>query len=254
MLLKSPGFTIIAILALALGIGANTAIFSVVNAVLLRPLPYPEPDRLMILRESFPAFPNGSVSYPNYLDWREGQRSFTDLALVTRESFNFSAPGSQTPPERVAGGRVTWNFSRPEMKPLIGRDLTERRRPGRGAGRANQGEFLEVAALVARPTCSAAVVVIDGVTREIVGVLPAAICFPRSAEIGPLRRPPERCGRIEPRKSSGLLLVRATETWRDLETGQPRPEQSSRSRLRDNIPTPTPAAGEDGSVARVERG
>ena len=84
MLIKSPAFSIIAIVALALGIGANTAIFSVVNAVLLRPLPYPDPDKLILLRERMPIFESGSVSYPNYLDWRAMQRSFTDLALYRR--------------------------------------------------------------------------------------------------------------------------------------------------------------------------
>ena len=92
-LMKAPAFSVIAILVLGLGIGANTAIFSVVNAVLLRPLPYPDPDRLVLLRESTSTFPNGSVSYPNYLDWRAGQHSFTDLALVRRESFNFAVCG-----------------------------------------------------------------------------------------------------------------------------------------------------------------
>src|ERR1041385_8136456 len=86
--IKNPGFTLIAVLALALGIGANTAIFSMVNAVLLRPLPYPDPDRLIVLRERTPGFPSGSVSYPNFLDWREGQRSFTDISLYRRDEFN----------------------------------------------------------------------------------------------------------------------------------------------------------------------
>ena len=102
MLMKAPGFTVVAIFALALGIGANTAIFSVVNAVLLRPLPYPEPDRLVMVREKTSTFPNGSVSYPNFLDWRAGQRSFTDLALTRRESYNFSPIGAGTP-ERIGG-------------------------------------------------------------------------------------------------------------------------------------------------------
>ena len=127
MLMKSPGFTVIAILALALGIGANTAIFSVVNAVLLRPLPYPESDRLVMLREKNSTFPNGSVSYPNFLDWRAGQRSFTDLTLTRRETYNFSPIGGGGTPERVGGGRVTFNFLAViGLKPLMGRDLDEK--------------------------------------------------------------------------------------------------------------------------------
>src|SRR6266700_2022985 len=99
MLIKSPAFSVIAIVALALGIGANTAIFSVVDAVLLRPLPYPESDKLVLLRERMPIFASGSVSYPNFLDWRSAQRSCTDLALYRRDSMNLSRLGEETPPE-----------------------------------------------------------------------------------------------------------------------------------------------------------
>lgn len=98
MLTKSPAFSILAIVALALGIGANTAIFSVVNAVLLRPLPYPEPDKLILMRERMPIFESGSVSFPNYVDWRAMQHSFTDLTLFRRDSMNLSSRGEETPP------------------------------------------------------------------------------------------------------------------------------------------------------------
>ncbi|MFL6537574.1 MAG: ABC transporter permease, partial [Chthoniobacterales bacterium] len=85
-LLKSPAFTIIAVLTIGLGIGANTAIFSVVNAVLLRPLPYPEADRLVILNETSAAQPEISVSYPDYVDWKRDNAVFEHLAVSRRES------------------------------------------------------------------------------------------------------------------------------------------------------------------------
>src|SRR5438105_13602721 len=80
-LAKHPGFTLVSALTLGLGIGANTAIFSVVNALLLRPLPYPHSDRLVLLRERSETFDSGAVSSPHYLDWRTARRAFTDLAL-----------------------------------------------------------------------------------------------------------------------------------------------------------------------------
>src|SRR5882762_7018606 len=82
-LIKSPGFTATAVLTLALGIGANTAIFSVINGILLRPLPYPEPDRLVTLWERSPqrGIEQERVSGPNYLDWRAQNTVFSDLTV-----------------------------------------------------------------------------------------------------------------------------------------------------------------------------
>src|SRR6185437_13636071 len=79
MLVKSPGFTAIAVLTLALGIGANTALFSVVNGVLLSPLPYPQPNQLVALYSRTTQFSESSISYPNFLDWQRDNRSFASL-------------------------------------------------------------------------------------------------------------------------------------------------------------------------------
>ena len=182
-LIKSPGFAAIAIIALALGIGANTAIFSVVNAVLLRPLPYPESDQLVMLREKTSTFPNGSVSYPNFLDWRAGQRSFTDLTLTRRETYNFSPMGGGTP-ERVGGGRVTFNFLAViGLKPLMGRDFTEQDDVPGAAPVALISERLWKTKFGSSPSVLGKQVMVDGIAREIIGVLPDDLRFPRLAEI-----------------------------------------------------------------------
>ena len=97
-----------------------------VDAVLLRPLPYPESDSLILLREKMPIFDSGSVSYPNYLDWRATQRSFTDLALLSARFDEPLEPRRRTPPERIGGGVMSWNMMRiVGLKPILGRDFTE---------------------------------------------------------------------------------------------------------------------------------
>src|SRR6266480_1170902 len=106
---KSPGFTFVAVLTLALGIGANTAIFSIVNAVLLQPLPYPDADRIMVLNESSGPGQNFSVALPDYLDWQKDNTVFEHLAATHKESRNLSGiPGRE--PERVSCASVTRNF------------------------------------------------------------------------------------------------------------------------------------------------
>jgi predicted permease len=122
MLAKSPGFTAVAVLTLALGIGANTAIFSVVNGVLLRPLPYPEPDRLVQVYERSAQFNEMSVSYPNFRDWERMNRSFAGMAAYRGESFNSAGTGQ---PEHIPGAVVAANFfSVLGVKPLQGRTFT----------------------------------------------------------------------------------------------------------------------------------
>ena len=184
MLRKQPGFTAIAILTLALGIGANTSIFSVVNAVLLRPLPYPQPDRLVLIRERTNLFDSGSVSLPNYLDWRASQRGFTDLALFRRGDANLSGATSDIEAERVSSARVSYNFlSVLGVPPELGRDFREsddvphckkvalisdglwKRRFGGSRGVIGQS------------------IMLDGVQREIIGVLPANVQLPRKVQV-----------------------------------------------------------------------
>ena len=103
-LANSPGFTAVAVLTLALGIGANTAIFSVVYGVLLRPLPYPEQERLVNLGEWSEQVPGMSVSYPNFLDWRARQHCFTAMGVERGQSFNYVGP---TETERLKGSMAS---------------------------------------------------------------------------------------------------------------------------------------------------
>jgi len=106
-LAKSRGFTLVAMLTLALGIGANTALFSVINGVLLSPLRYADPDRLVALYGRTPQGPHWSITYPNFLDWVRGNRSFSGLAAFRGEDFNLTSLGE---PERVPGDMISGNF------------------------------------------------------------------------------------------------------------------------------------------------
>src|SRR5271165_3145180 len=122
-LAKSPGFAVIAILTLALGIGANTAIFSVVNAVLLNPLPYPQPDRIVALFHDKPNFRTGSISYPNFEDWQRENQSFSSMAAY-REMGGVTLSGGGEP-EVVIGQMVSASFFEIlGVKPVLGRTFS----------------------------------------------------------------------------------------------------------------------------------
>ncbi len=129
---KMPGFTLVALLVLALGIGANTAIFSVVNSVVLRPLPYPSADRLVLIWETDlkDGIKREGPSAPNFLDWKEQSQSFEDMALLEVGTGTVTGEGE---PEQVTGLRVTTNFlTMLGARTVLGRGFTE----AEGAGKA----------------------------------------------------------------------------------------------------------------------
>src|SRR5215469_5130448 len=119
VLRKSPGFTAVAVLTLALGIGANTALFSVVNGVLLNPLPYPSPDRLFAVDASKPHFPYGSISYPNFLDWHRMNHCFSFFSVSRTTVYLLTGVGE---PEELNAAAVTSDlFPMLGIKPVLGR-------------------------------------------------------------------------------------------------------------------------------------
>ena len=122
MLLKNPGITFVVILALALGIGANTAIFSVVDAVLLRPLPYDESDRLVFLNETSKSMDDISISYPNFTDWRNQNTVFEKIGVVQPRSYNLTGAGEA---ERMVTAQMSADlFAALRVNPMLGRLYT----------------------------------------------------------------------------------------------------------------------------------
>src|SRR5271156_341448 len=133
MLAKAPGFAAIAVLTLALGIGANTAIFSVVEGIVLAPLPYNQPDRLVMVMESNPRFAHVWTSYPNFRDWQRTARSFQQMAAFRSQGFDLSNPGT---PEHLDGNEVSGGFfSTLGTKLTLGRDFSPQE-DERGGARA----------------------------------------------------------------------------------------------------------------------
>jgi predicted permease len=123
MLAKSPGFAAVAILTLALGIGANTALFSVVNGVLLNPLPYPDPDQLVTLAESKPNFDSGSISFPNFRDWRKSNSTFSMMGISRSYSYTMTGRGEA---EQITAEFVSSDYlTLLGVKPVIGRLFAE---------------------------------------------------------------------------------------------------------------------------------
>ncbi|MGI9182538.1 MAG: ABC transporter permease [Longimicrobiaceae bacterium] len=219
---KAPGFTALVVLTLALGIGANTAIFSVVNALLLRPLPYAEADRLVRLFQTFPT-PDGrgtgSVSPPNFRDWREQNRSFEELTAYTGGNVNLQ--GVDTP-ERLSSVAATANlFSVLGVQPQLGR--------GFAAGEDELG----VAPVVvlsdglwrrrfgADPALIGQTILLDGQQHTVIGVMPPDFRFPagsgRTEVWVPLQLPPQA---LESRGSNWMTVMGRLRPGVSLEAAQ----------------------------------
>lgn len=179
ILMKNPGFTAVAVIALALGIGANSAIFSVVNTILLRPLPYKNPDRLAMLWEEAThlGFPKNTPSPANFIDWRNQNTVFDGMAAMVEQSFNLTGAGE---PERVDGERVSGNlFTLLGVEPQLGRGFRAAEdQPGNekvvilGYG-LWQRRFAGDPAIIGQP------LKMNGQSYTIIGVAPPNFQFPR---------------------------------------------------------------------------
>jgi putative ABC transport system permease protein len=178
MLLKRPGFTVIAVLALALGIGANTAIFSVVNAVLLRPLPFGEPERLVMVWGSAPqlGYDLLPATAPETVDWREQSKVFEHLAAFKSWAWTMTGPSG---PEQIWGARVSASlFPALNVKPILGRTfLPEEDRQG-GAKVVVMGYGLWQRSFGADPSIIGRTIPLSGQTYTVVGVMPQGFKFP----------------------------------------------------------------------------
>jgi putative ABC transport system permease protein len=185
MLRKAPGFTIVAVIVLALGIGANTAIFSVVNAILLRPLPFQDPERLVQVwhvppPKSFPGMTRFSVSPANYLDWANQNHSFEQMAIYGFMSYNLTGRGE---PESVLGIRVSPDFfSVLRAQPLLGRIFSPEEN---AAGRGNivvLSHGLWQTHFGSNPNIVGQAISLNNQSYTVVGIMPAKFGFPTSSD------------------------------------------------------------------------
>ncbi len=181
MLFKKPGFTLIAVLTLALGIGANTAIFSVVNAVLLRALPYPQPERLLVLSEKMSNGQRLGIAYPNFLDWRERAQSFTEMAGFRGAVFNLTGVDR---PVRLQGRQVSWNFFQMlGVQPQLGRMFVADD-DKQGATRTTLlSHALWREKFGGDPAITGKAISLDGNSYTVIGVLPPSFEFFRKDDL-----------------------------------------------------------------------
>jgi predicted permease len=165
-----PSFAIIAVLTLALGIGANTAIFSVVEGVVLAALPYPEPDRLVMVWESRPTLKQLGISYPDFQDWQRGARSFEQMAALTWRSYDLTGPGTS---EHLAGMEVSSGFfATLGVKPVLGHEFSP------SEDRPNEARTVVISdrlwrdRFASNPSALGKTISLNGADYSIIGILP----------------------------------------------------------------------------------
>ena len=178
MLRRRPGFSSVAVLTLALGIGANTAVFSVVHAVLLSPLSYGDPERLVAVweRQAIANLNQQPVSLPNFEDWKQQSRTFEQLAASRNATFNVTEGGET---QRVAGARVSTNlYSLLRVKPVLGREFLEEEGRAGAAPVALIGQGLWQRLYNSDPQIVGKAIRVDGSACTVVGVLPPKLHYP----------------------------------------------------------------------------
>jgi putative ABC transport system permease protein len=206
-LARSPGFTATAVLTIGLGAGATTVMFSAVHGLLLKPLPYPEPERLVMVRGARRAQPGSDmISYPDYRDWRDQSRSFEAIAALRSADVTLAGPGG---PERIEGAAVTASFFRVlRVAPALGRLFpAEADRPG-GERVAVLGHGLWQRRFGADPTLVGQSILLSGHAHTVIGILPAGFRPPREVGRAEVWTPLARDGgNLEQRGSRYLVAI-----------------------------------------------
>src|SRR5258708_27555084 len=165
-----PAFAIIAVLTLALGIGANTAIFSVVEGVVLAALPYPQPDRLVMVLQSRPTLKQLGISYPDFQDWQRGARSFEQMAALTWRSYDLIGPGTS---EHLTGMEVSSGFfATMGVKPVLGREFSPSEDRPNEARTVAISDRLWKDRFASNPAALGKTINLDGADYTIIGILP----------------------------------------------------------------------------------
>jgi putative ABC transport system permease protein len=180
-LLKAPGFTIATVLTLALGLGATTAIFSVLYAVMLRPFPYPDAEQIVVMWQKGPQM-EMSIAWPTTQDWQREQQAFEALAVSRRDRFNLSNPGQLA--ENVTGAYVSHEiFAVAKLPPVVGRYFIADENQAGAAPVVVIGERLWERRFGRRADLVGSEIPVDGVKRTVVGIAPASMSLPRLAEM-----------------------------------------------------------------------